>query len=98
VAHERIAHALDRLGRRDRGQDRVVVEEGISAWPPDDNPPRGAQRQARTPATEDRDHSLDGNDTAEAAAIAAAIEQFLRDTAPPPAPCGDRDEPWLRAG
>ena len=34
----------------------------------------------------------------EAAAIAAAIEQFLRDTAPPPA---DSDEPmsrWLRAG
>ena len=35
---------------------------------------------------------------AEAAAIAAAIEQFLRDTAPPP----DSDEPqigaWARAG
>jgi hypothetical protein len=34
----------------------------------------------------------------EAAAIAAAIEQFMRDTAPPPA----QDEPelggWLRAG
>ena len=33
----------------------------------------------------------------EAAAIAAAIEQFLRDTAPPPAP-GPRLSPWLRAG
>jgi hypothetical protein len=33
----------------------------------------------------------------EAAAIAAAIEQFLRDTAPPPAaPRGTN--PWLRAG
>jgi hypothetical protein len=33
----------------------------------------------------------------ETAAIAAAIEQFLRDTAPPPAPpCGT--SPWLRAG
>ena len=34
----------------------------------------------------------------EAAAIAAAIEQFLRDTAPPPAPDGPTINPWLRAG
>jgi hypothetical protein len=33
----------------------------------------------------------------EAAAIAAAIEQFLRDTAPAPAPSGDSIDPWLRA-
>ena len=33
----------------------------------------------------------------EAAAIAAAIEQFLRDTAPPPAG-GPAISPWLRAG
>jgi hypothetical protein len=35
---------------------------------------------------------------AEAAAIAAAIEQFLSDTAPPPAPSGPRIDPWQRAG
>jgi hypothetical protein len=34
----------------------------------------------------------------EAAAIAAAIEQFLRDTAPAPAPSGEGLDPWLRAG
>jgi hypothetical protein len=34
---------------------------------------------------------------AEAAAIAAAIEQFLRDTAPPPAPAETAMNPWLRA-
>jgi hypothetical protein len=34
----------------------------------------------------------------EAAAIAAAIEQFLRDTAPPPAGADARVSPWLRAG
>jgi hypothetical protein len=34
----------------------------------------------------------------EAAAIAAAIEQFLRDTAPAPAPERDAMNPWLRAG
>lgn len=33
----------------------------------------------------------------EAAAIAAAIEQFLRDTAPPPAASGPQISPWLRA-
>jgi hypothetical protein len=34
----------------------------------------------------------------EAAAIAAAIEQFIRDTAPRPAAAGPRMSPWLRAG
>ena len=34
----------------------------------------------------------------EAAAIAAAIEQFLRDTAPAPAPESGGMNPWLRAG
>jgi hypothetical protein len=34
----------------------------------------------------------------EAAAIAAAIEQFLRDTAPPPVAPGDGISPWLKAG
>ena len=33
----------------------------------------------------------------EAAAIAAAIEQFLRDTAPAPGPEGYALNPWLRA-
>jgi hypothetical protein len=36
--------------------------------------------------------------TEETAAIAAAIEQFLRDTAPPPAPTERQISPWLRAG
>jgi hypothetical protein len=34
----------------------------------------------------------------EAAAIAAAIEQFLRDTAPPPQAAATTISPWLRAG
>jgi hypothetical protein len=34
---------------------------------------------------------------AEAAAVMAAIEQFLRDTAPPPAPPAEVDNPWVRA-
>jgi len=33
----------------------------------------------------------------EAAAVAAAIEQFLRDTAPPPAPPAPAHNPWQRA-
>jgi hypothetical protein len=33
----------------------------------------------------------------EAAAIAAAIEQFLRDTTPAPQPAHPRPLPWLRA-
>ena len=33
----------------------------------------------------------------EAAAVIAAVERFLRDTAPPPAPVATRQDPWLRA-
>ncbi len=34
----------------------------------------------------------------EAAAIVAALERFMRETAPPPAPRAERPNPWLRAG
>jgi hypothetical protein len=33
----------------------------------------------------------------EAAAVAAAIEQFMRATAPPPAPAVEPINPWVRA-
>jgi hypothetical protein len=33
----------------------------------------------------------------EAAAVIAAVEQFLRDTAPPPAPEEPQESPWIRA-
>jgi hypothetical protein len=33
----------------------------------------------------------------EAAAVVAAIERFLRETAPPPAPPAPRRDPWARA-
>jgi hypothetical protein len=32
----------------------------------------------------------------EAAAVMAAVEQFLRDTTPPPAPEGPQDSLWVR--
>jgi hypothetical protein len=32
----------------------------------------------------------------EAAALMAAVEQFLRDTAPPPAPAEAAPSPWIR--
>lgn len=33
----------------------------------------------------------------EAAAVVAAVERFLRDTAPPPAPPEPPPNPWIRA-
>jgi hypothetical protein len=33
----------------------------------------------------------------EAAAVMAAVEQFIRDTAPPPAPPEPRQSAWVRA-
>jgi hypothetical protein len=53
----------------------------------------GKQRPAR-PRIEVRHAAASAEETA---AIAAAIEQFLRDTAPPPA-AGAEVSPWLRAG
>ncbi len=53
----------------------------------------GKQRPAR-PRIEVRQASASPE---EAAAIAAAIEQFLRDTAPPPAPPAPAENPWVRA-
>jgi hypothetical protein len=38
-----------------------------------------------------------GTGPEEAAAIAAALEQFLHDTAPPPLAESDRMSPWARA-
>ena len=34
----------------------------------------------------------------EAAAVIAAVEQFMRETAPVAAPAEDRPNPWYRAG
>jgi hypothetical protein len=55
---------------------------------------RNGQRRPARPRIE---LSASAASPEEAAAIAAAIEQFLRDTAPPPA-AGPRVSPWLRAG
>jgi hypothetical protein len=33
----------------------------------------------------------------EAAAVMAAVEQFMRDTTPPPAPVEPRESAWVRA-
>ena len=54
----------------------------------------GKQRPAR-PRIEVRQAAASPE---EAAAIAAAIEQFLRDTAPPPAEDAPAISPWARAG
>jgi hypothetical protein len=56
---------------------------------------RNGKHHPRRPRIEVRQSSATPE---EAAAIAAAIEQFLRDTAPPPAETGPSMSPWLRAG
>jgi hypothetical protein len=39
-----------------------------------------------------------GASPAEAAAIVAALEQFMRDTAPTPAPVDEPPNPWFHTG
>jgi hypothetical protein len=56
---------------------------------------RNGKQSPRRPRIEVRQSAASPE---EAAAIAAAIEQFLRDTAPAPATDGPRLSAWLRAG
>ncbi len=56
---------------------------------------RNGKQQPSRPRIELRQGSASPE---EAAAIAAAIEQFLRDTAPPPASPGPALSPWTRTG
>ena len=56
--------------------------------------PRNGKNRPRRPRIEIKQTAASPE---EAAAIAAAIEQFLRDTAPPPATAGVRVNPWTRA-
>ena len=77
---------VDGLAGRDRRKHRVVVEDrqlGHGRYATQPVTRNGKQHPAR-PRIE-----VEGTASPEeAAAIAAAIEQFLRDTAPPPAPAG----------
>jgi hypothetical protein len=99
VLDEGVAHPLDGLQRRDRAQHGVVVEHGKLGHGANGtlSPPvarNGKQRPVR-PRIEVRQATAGPE---EAAAIAAAIEQFLRDTAPPPGEAGPALSPWLRTG
>ena len=92
MAQEGIAHALDRAGRRDGREDRVVVENRqLGHGLRDDTlrPMVNRRPQLRivAPAASDE----------EAAAVVAALERFMRDTAPPPAPVAPARDPWQRA-
>ena len=80
-AQERVADALDRLGRRDRAEDGVVSRG------------RAARHRAGTIPSAGADEPppqltivAPGASPEEAAAVVAALERFMRDTAPPPAP------------
>jgi len=55
---------------------------------------RNGKRTPQRPRIEVRESAASPE---EAAAIAAAIEHFLRDTAPPPAADPPAMSPWLRA-
>jgi hypothetical protein len=58
--------------------------------------PRNGKQSPRRPRIEFADTAANATPE-EAAAIAAAIEGFLRDTAPAPAAAGPAVSPWTRA-
>jgi hypothetical protein len=99
VLDECLADVLDRVPRAHGRQHGVLVEDEDLGHAADDTlsdpmPGNGKRRPSR-PRIEVRPASASPE---EAAAIAAAIEQFLRDTAPPPAAEGSVLSPWTRAG
>jgi len=76
-----------------------VVEDGhLGHRPGDDTLAPVSGNGRRRPARPRIEVAGASASPAETAAIAAAIEQFLRDTAPPPEPASAAISPWLRAG
>ena len=90
-----------RLHRRRDRPARDAPEADHRARDAADQARAGPEAQARQhPAVNRRPRlELHGSSASpeEAAAVMAAIEQFLRDTAPPPAPAEAPENPWLRA-
>jgi hypothetical protein len=91
MGSERGAHVLDRRLRRDGGQHGVVVEDRELTHGRAHDTVRPVNRRPRL--------TLHGSAASpeEAAAVVAAIEQFLRETAPPRARAPQRPSPWVRA-
>lgn len=61
-------------------------------------PARGARRMRLVPGLPPHTSIQGAPSAEEAAAVIAAIEQFLAETAPAPAPAGPSESPWVRAG
>lgn len=87
---EGIVDVLDRARGGDGLQHRIVVEDG-----------QRAQGRPLYPGAMNRRPRLQliapEASPEETAAVAAAIEQFMRATAPLPAPPAPRADPWQRA-
>jgi hypothetical protein len=90
-AQERRAHALDRGHGRDGAQDGVVIE----------NRQLGHRRHDTLGATVNRRPKLTivapDASPEEAAAVVAALERFMRDTAPARSAPEPAPNPWLQA-
>jgi hypothetical protein len=101
-AQEALANAFDRLLGGDRGEYRFAVEDRDlghrgATIPSLAVSPSNGKQSPRRPRIELAAAGPSATPE-EAAAIAAAIEGFLRDTAPAPAPAGPAISPWIRAG
>src|SRR5205085_9149325 len=98
MAHERIAHTLDRLGGRDRLEHDVVLEHWNLRHARDDNLAAVSRNGKHSPPRPRIEITHASATPEEAAAIAAAIEQFLRDTTPPRSESKPQASGWQRAG
>ena len=94
MAQERVARVLDRGGGRDRCEHGYVVENGNFRHALRDDTLGPQQMPNRRPQLEIIAPSASPE---EAAAVVAAVEQFLRATAAPPAADAPARNPWQRA-
>ena len=90
---------LYRIERGDRAEYGVVIEDGDRGHllASDDTLAPHMGRNGKQSPRRPRIELTSSASPEEAAAIAAGIEQFLRDTAPAPRPA-HAPGPWLRAG
>ena len=94
---EGVVHTLDRRLRRDGREHRVVTEDGKGRHRRDDICPRldtlpGVNRRPKLSIV------APNVSPDEAAAVVAAVERFMRETAPPRVAPAPPRNPWLTAG
>src|SRR5215207_4752253 len=97
VSLERQAHAFDRERRLDRRHERVAVQDRNLRHGAEVRVPTMSRNGERRPPRPKIRLLTQAASEGEAAAVVAAVERFLADTAPAPPPAASAQSRWQRA-